>query len=77
MEAKQSRRHFLKTCAQSGAACCVLMAWSRNLPAKEGPLACDQEYWKKWPDLYAFNKKNQARYLAEPGAVLREIKAGQ
>ena len=39
--------------------------------------ACDKEYWKKWPDLYEFNKKNQARYLAEPGAVLREIKAGR
>ena len=39
--------------------------------------ACDKEYWKKWPDLYEFNKKNQARYLAEPGAALREIKAGQ
>ena len=39
--------------------------------------ACDQEYWKKWPDLYEFNKKNQARYLAEPGAALREIKTGQ
>ena len=38
--------------------------------------ACDKEYWKKWPDLYEFNKKNQARYLAEPGAVLREIRAG-
>jgi hypothetical protein len=38
--------------------------------------ACDKEYWKKWPDLYEFNKKNQARYLAEPGATLREIKAG-
>ena len=38
---------------------------------------CDKEYWKKWPDLYAFNKKNQARYLAEPGAALRELKAGQ
>ena len=37
--------------------------------------SCDKEYWEKWPDLYEFNKKNQARYLAEPGAVLREIKA--
>ena len=34
--------------------------------------ACDKEYWKKWPDLYAFNKKNQARFLAEPGSVLIE-----
>jgi hypothetical protein len=39
--------------------------------------ACDKEYWKKWPGLYEFNKKNQARYIAEPGAALREIKAGQ
>ena len=39
--------------------------------------SCDKEYWKKWPDLYAFNKKNQARYLAEPGTTLRELKAGQ
>ncbi|HSQ35289.1 MAG TPA: DUF3795 domain-containing protein [Candidatus Binatia bacterium] len=179
METKQNRRHFLKTCAKSGAACCVLMAWNRNLPAMEGPeekqeqklkpidfsklsycgvpcaqvcelykatlennvgmkkilherqemkekfglefdpekvfchtckpgdkpkkvgmdtcviricamannmescvqcknlFACDQEYWKKWPGLYAFNKKNQARFLAEPGVILRELKAVQ
>ena len=39
-------------------------------------VACDKEFWKKWPDLFDFNKKNQARYLTEPGAALREIKAG-
>jgi len=179
MESQQSRRHFLKTCAQSGAACCALLAWNRSLAAKDGPqekqeqklkpidfsklsycgfpcvqvcellkatrendeklkklvyekwewkekfgvdydpekvfchtckpgdkpkkagmdacviricamangmeacvqcknlASCDKEYWKKWPDLYEFNKKNQARFLAEPGAVLREIKTGQ
>ena len=38
---------------------------------------CDKEYWKKWPDLHAFNKKNQARFLAEPGAALRETKAAK
>lgn len=38
--------------------------------------ACGREFWKEWPELYDFNKKNQARYLNEPGAVLREIKAG-
>ena len=37
METKQSRRRFLKTCAQSGAACCALLVLSRNLPATEGP----------------------------------------
>ena len=37
MEAKQSRRHFLKDCAQSGAACCAMLAWNRSLPAKEAP----------------------------------------
>jgi hypothetical protein len=178
MESKQSRRHFLKHCAQFGGVCCALLAWNRRLPAEESPekkegqgikpidfsklsccgvpcaqvcelykatlendeklkklvyekwewkkkfgidydpekvfcytckpgdkpkkvgmdvcvirscvmangmescvqcqnlAACDQEYWKKWPALYEFNKQNQARYLAEPGAVLREIKAG-
>lgn len=178
MEAKQSRRRFLKVCAQSGVACCALLAWTRNQPAEECPenkqeqklkpidfdklsycgvpcqqvcelykatlendekakklvyekwgwkkkfameydpekvfchtckpgdkpkkvgmdvcvirncamangmeacvqcknlAACDKEYWKNWPALYEFNKKNQERYLAEPGAVLREIKAG-
>jgi len=179
MESRQSRRHFLKDCAQFCGACCVLLAWNRSLPAKQGPeekqeqklkpidfsklsccgvpcaqvcelykatlendgnlkkliyekwgwkkkfgidydpekvfchtckpgdkpmkvgmaecvirkcvmannmescvqcqnlSACDQEYWKNWPDLYEFNKKNQTRYLAEPGAALREIKVGQ
>jgi hypothetical protein len=38
--------------------------------------ACDKEYWKQWPSLLEFNKVNQARYLAEPGATLRQIKAG-
>ena len=179
MEIKQSRRSFLKNCAQFGGACCALLAWNRNLPAQENPeknqaqaqkpidfsklsycgipcaqacelytatvendeqakkriyeqwnwkkkfaidydpakvfchtckpgdkpkkvgmdvcvirscvmangmeacvqcknlSACDKEYWKKWPALHEFNKKNQARYLAEPGAALREVKAGQ
>ncbi|HOW44247.1 MAG TPA: DUF3795 domain-containing protein [Candidatus Aminicenantes bacterium] len=36
MEAKQSRRRFLKRCAQYGGACCVLMAWNRSLPAMHG-----------------------------------------
>jgi len=178
MESKQSRRHFLKNCAQFGGACCALLAWKRSLPAlasqeekqeqKLKPIdfsklsycgfpcvqvcelykatlendekakklvyekwewkekfgvdydpdkvfchtckpgnkpmkvgmaecvirncaltngmescvqcqnlaTCDKEYWKKWPDLHEFNKKNQARYLAEPGAALRAIKAG-
>ena len=177
METNQNRRHFLKTCAQSGAACCALLAWNRSLAAKGGreekqeqklkPIdfsklsycgipcasfcelhkatqendektkklvyekwnwkkkfameydpekvfcytckpgdkpkkvgmdacvirncamangmeacvqcknlsACDKEYWKNWPALYEFNKKNQARYLAQPGATLLEAKA--
>ncbi len=36
---------------------------------------CDKEFWKTWPELYEFNKKNQARYIAEPGAALREVKS--
>ncbi len=178
MEAKQSRRHFLKNCAQFGGACCALLAWKRHMRAADNPeekkdaakkpidfkklsycgfpcaqacelykatlendvkmkkllhekwewkekfgvdydpekvfchtckpgdkplkvamaecavrncamangmeacvqcrnlAACDKEYWKKWPELHEFNKKNQARYMAEPGATLREIKAG-
>jgi hypothetical protein len=40
-------------------------------------VACDKKFWKKWPDLFDFNKKNQARYLTQPGASLREITAGQ
>jgi hypothetical protein len=37
MEPKQSRRHFLKHCAQFGGACCTFLAWNRNLPAQESP----------------------------------------
>ena len=37
MESKQSRRHFLKNCAQFGGACCALLAWIRSLPALAGP----------------------------------------
>ena len=176
METKQSRRHFLKTCAQSGAACCALLAWNRHMRAEDNPeekkdaatkpldfkklsccgvpcaqvcelykatmendvkmkkllyekwewkekfgvdydpekvfchtckpgdkpmkpgmavctvrncamangmescvqcqalASCDKELWKSWPQAYDFAKKLQARYLAEPGAVLREIK---
>ncbi len=179
MEKQQSRRGFLKQCAQFGGDCCALLACSRGLPAMEGPeekqerkqkpidfsklsycgfpctqacelykatlendakmkqslydkwgwkekfgidydpekvfchtckpgdkpmkvgmaecairkcamangmeacvqcknlAACDKEYWKKWPDLLEFNKQNQARYLAEPGAALREVKAAR
>jgi hypothetical protein len=177
METKQSRRHFLKTCAQSGAACCALLAWNRSLAAQESPEkkqeqaqkpinfsklsycgipcqqvcelytatvendeqakkriyeqwnwkkkfgidydpakvfchtckpgdkpmkvgiaectvrncaiangvescvqckalpACDKELWKSWPQAHEFAIKMQARYLAEPGAALREIKS--
>lgn len=179
MEAKQSRRRFLRQCAQLGGACCAVLALGRGLPAMAGPeengerkqrpidfsklsycglpcvqacelykatlendaqvkkalydkwgwqkkfgiaydpekvfchtckpgdkpmkvgmaecavricamangmeacvqcgnlAACDKEYWKKWPELHEFNKKNQARYLAEPGAVLREPTAAR
>jgi hypothetical protein len=37
MESQQSRRLFLKQCAQFGATCCVVLAWSRHLPADESP----------------------------------------
>ena len=177
MEAKQSRRHFLTTCAKFGGACCALLAWNRHMRAEDNPgekkdpakkpidfkklsycgipcaqvcellkatlendvkkkkllyeqqemkknfgiefdpekvfcftckpgdkpkkvgmdtcvvricalangmescvqckklASCDKEFWKAWPELYEFNKKNQARYSAEPGATLREIKS--
>jgi hypothetical protein len=177
MESKQNRRHFLKVCAKSGVACCVLLACSRHLPAEDNPekkgdqekkpidfgklsycgipcaqacelytatvendekakkliyeqwnwkkkfgidygpekvfchtckpgdkplkpgmaectvrncamangmkscvqcqtlAACDKELWKSWPQAHDFAKKLQARYLAEPGAALREVKA--
>lgn len=38
--------------------------------------ACDQEYWKKWPEQRASLKKLQARYRSQPGAVIKKIKAG-
>ncbi len=37
--------------------------------------ACDKEFWKTWPVLYAEVKKIQARYRTQPGAVIKEIKA--
>lgn len=37
--------------------------------------ACDKELWKSWPQAHDFAKKMQARYLTEPGAALRKIKA--
>jgi hypothetical protein len=178
MASQQSRRHFIQQCAKLGGTCCVLLAWSRYLPADEGrepkkdqgkePLdleeisycgipcvracalykatqesdvgtkkllyeqwemkknegiefdpdkifcytckpgdkpkkvgmdkcavrncamangvesciqckglaACDKEFWKTWPQTYEFAKKTQARYLAQPGAALMEMKAG-
>jgi len=38
--------------------------------------ACDKEFWKSWPELYELTKKMQARYNAQPGAVLIEAKPG-
>ena len=32
--------------------------------------ACDKEFWKTWPVLYAATKKTQAKYMEQPGAVL-------
>jgi hypothetical protein len=44
MESQKSRRRFLEDCAKLGGACCVMMAWNRNLPAGESPQAKpDQE----------------------------------
>lgn len=176
MGSQQSRRLFLKQCAKLGGTCCVLLAWSRHLPADESPenmkdkekkpvdlkelsycgipcvkvcalykatqdndvktkkllyeqwkmkkdlgiefdpdkifcytckpgdkpmkvgmdkcavrncamanaiescvqcknlAVCDKKYWNTWPDVYEFAKKTQARYLAQPGATLLEIK---
>jgi hypothetical protein len=37
MESKQNRRRFLKVCAKSGVACCVLLACSRQLHAEDNP----------------------------------------
>lgn len=34
--------------------------------------SCDKEYWKTWPAAFANAKKLQARYKAQPGAVLKE-----
>ncbi len=39
--------------------------------------ACGKELWTSWPQAYDFAKTLQARYLAEPGAVLREIRAAR
>jgi hypothetical protein len=39
--------------------------------------ACDKAFWKEWPQAYDFVKQLQARYAAEPGKTLLEIKAGQ
>jgi hypothetical protein len=178
MESKQSRRRFLKQCAEAGGTCCVLLACARHLPAQESPeknrnqtqkpidfnklsycgipcvqvcplykatqendvkmkkilyerqemkksglefdpdkvfcytckpgdkpkkvgmdqclvrhcasangvescvqcrdlSVCAQEYWKKWPGQLEFTKKLQARYIKEPGAALKENKAGK
>jgi hypothetical protein len=54
---------------------CVMANGMESCVQCKNLAACDKEYWKNWPALYEFNKKNQARYLAEPGAALREIKA--
>ena len=35
---------------------------------------CGKEFWKTWAPLYAEVKKMQARYRAQPGAILKEIK---
>jgi hypothetical protein len=177
MESQQSRRRFLEDCAKFGGACCALLAWSRHMPAADGPqaekgqekkpidlkqlaycgipclttcelykatlendvktkklvyeqwnwrkkfgfefdpdkvfcytckpgdkpkkagmneceirncamangvesciqcanlAACDKEFWKTWPVLFAEVKKIQARYRTQPGAVIKEIKA--
>ncbi len=179
MESKQSRRRFLKTCAQFGGACCALLAWNRHIRAEDNPeekkdpakkpidfkklsycgipceqvcelykatlendvkkkrieyekqemkknfgiefdpdkvfcytckpgdkpqkigmdkcdvrkcavangvescvqckdlVSCKKEFWKTWSDLYEFSKKNQARFLTQPGATLIENKNKQ
>lgn len=37
--------------------------------------ACDKEYWKKWPGQFAATKSIQARYRAQPGAMIKEGKS--
>jgi len=176
MESRQSRRHFLGSCAKIGGGCCALLAWNKLLPAGAGPqekkdqekkpldlktlsycgipclqacelykatlendvpmkklvyekwewkkkfgvefdpdkvfcytckpgdkpmkagmdtctvrqcamangmescvqcqnlAACRDEFWKTWPQTLEFVKKLQARYRAQPGAALKEIK---
>jgi len=39
--------------------------------------ACDKEFWKTWPALFEFSKKLQARYIAQPGATLLEVRTRQ
>jgi len=34
--------------------------------------SCDKAYWKDWPNVLDLAKKLQARYKAQPGAVLKE-----
>jgi hypothetical protein len=37
--------------------------------------ACDKEFWKTWPEQFASVQKLQARYRAQPGAVIKEAKS--
>ncbi len=34
--------------------------------------ACDKSFWKEWPNAFALAKNLQARYRAQPGAVVKE-----
>jgi len=34
--------------------------------------SCDKAYWKEWPEAFALAKRLQARYKAQPGAMLKE-----
>ena len=39
--------------------------------------ACDKAFWKEWPNAHISALKIQARYKAQPGAVLKDGKAGK
>lgn len=56
---------------------CAMAAGMESCVQCKDLAACGKELWKSWPQAHEFAKKMQARYLAEPGAILRENQAGR
>lgn len=54
---------------------CVLANGMESCVQCQDLNSCGKEFWKTWKELYAFNQKNQARYLAQAGAKLIEPRA--